>query len=193
MKVSRLVGLVSLFAIAAVANAATPSDLGADHDNHGNGSVQLRKFTFFCEFGQALPPPPPVSASSDDLRQPGAPICEAVATVIGYGREKMNIADIDMTQNGQNRMAIACHNELVYADGALLFSGRKAVKITGENGFTPAIVIPRHHGPAVDDTIGVETHQFEAFLRLQSSKAIPGYCEVRSRPLGSSSDEMTLR
>jgi hypothetical protein len=192
MKVSRLVGLVSLFAIAAVANAATPADNGVDNDHHhGSGSVELRKFTFFCEFGHEGTPPAP-----ETMDVPGGPVCEAVATVIGYGREKMDLADIDVTRNGQNRLAIACHNELVYADEALLFSGRKVVKITGENGFTPAIIIPRHSHDGSDgagDMINSDKHEFEAFLRLNGSDKLEGHCEVRSRPLGSSSAETTLR
>jgi hypothetical protein len=178
MKSSILFGLSALLISATAATAATTAPTAPLGDEGGSGHVRLFRYDFNCEFGRETAPTadPTAAPATGGMSDRG---CAAAARIFAYGRDGDNMSDMNMERGLNNLLAVACRGELIYANGALLESNRKFVRILAANGGTPSITIPRHsdHG-----NLTPESSKFEAFLRIDGRK-IPGTCFVRARPV----------
>lgn len=158
MKTNLLFGLIALALTTASASAA-------EIENRR----QLFEFNFTCKFENDL-----ASNSAETSRFNE---CFASAQVFAFVDRDDLASNMSANNFVRNKLAVQCGDQLIYADGAFLNPERRFVSIRGINGF-PAIFVKRHR-----DEVSASIHKpYRAFLDL-GNRSIPGFCEVRNRPV----------
>jgi hypothetical protein len=140
-----------------------------------NRERRLYEFNFNCEFGEDHR-----DASATEMNEPrDRRECTAAAQVFAWVDPDDWMSTMQTTRNLVNKLAVQCHDELVYADSAILKSERRFVTITGLQGLPAIWVERRDHDRLLDNE---RDRDFTAFLRLRN-RTLRGTCEVRNEPV----------
>jgi hypothetical protein len=174
MKTNLLFGLIALVLSTASAHATSTE----------SRRLELFEFNFECRFFDDRLT---TNTADSNSRFEG---CAAEAQVFAWvdRDDRDDLMSNTQTRNFvRNKLAVRCGNHLIYADSAFLDIERRFVSIRGINGF-PAIFIKRNRH---DDVSSLNDNHFRSFLTF-GERRIPGFCEVRNRPVHPRSSSDTL-
>lgn len=169
--------MIKHLAFALVALSFATTQARAEEAEHR----KLYEFNFACEFDKSAP----FDASTLEQDTSGSG-CYAFAKVYAYvnPHDWMNTMEAAERGGVSNKLAVICHNELVYANGAFLdTSSHKFVSIKGLEGL-PALLVKRKHSESVTTPSSV----YDALLVLWHGKKLHGQCKVRNEPVHGRAD-----